>query len=513
MKPKILIIDDEKETRELFVQFLEGEDYDIYQAENGQEAFNLAGTEKFDLYVTDVFMPEMNGIEFLKVLKTFDPDAVVIVITGFDKKEFLDQALEQGAFRFLTKPIKFADFRSTVAQGILERKKLYHSDIAEKLHRLKDKLAIDFELQEKMYNRFRDFLFRMESIKPGYIEIGGPGSKDRIWGKFLTQFKPIDLDTRFTQDEIQIMVVSILNDFELDILIKKKSVKTNFEIRENNSIYRYRLLIYFDMDELVIGIKTTRRSLINLEQMKFSDFVVNKMTFKNNNSGLVIISGPPSSGKSSLIDAIVDLNNTYLPGNIFVISDSLEYYHESKKSIIRQQKLHHDVVSLPDALKRCLDYQPNLVVFEDISSPEILENALKLVDSGSLVIATMKVKSVMEAVFRLLSFYPPESHEMARGRLARTLAVIVCLQLLPTSQNQMIPIKEILINDKQITQMFHSGNLGELYSVIQQGRKTGSQTMEQDLYDKFKQGLISPEAAVKAANQPGVLKEMLRYVK
>ena len=511
MRPRILIIDDEKEARDLFKSFLEGDDYDIVEAENGQEAFNLVSNEIFDLYITDVFMPEMNGIEFLKVLKTFDPDAVVIIITGYDKMEYTKQALEYGAFRFLTKPVKLAEFRSIVELGLLERKKLFHSTTSEKLLRMKQRLNTNVELRARVFTKFQNFLLSMENMQPSYIEIGGPGSRDKIWGKFFSNFKPIPFESSFVQDEINIMILSILSNSQIETLIEQKAIKANFEFTANDILYRYRLTIFFDMDELVIGIKTTRRSIISLEQMKFNNQVLNQMTFKNDNSGLVIISGPPASGKSSLVDAIINLNNSYLSGNIVQVADSMEYIHESKNSVIRHQKLYRDVNSVVDALDRCLDYHPNMVVIEDITSSEILDAVLRLVDTGCLVVATLKNKSVTEVIYKLLSFYPPESHDLIRRHLSRTLSVIVCQQLLSTTQNKMLSVKEIFVTNDQLSQVIYSGNIEEIYPMIQRNRKLGLQTMEQDLLSNIKTGLITTEVAMEAANRAKLLKDMMQY--
>ncbi|MFA5571189.1 MAG: ATPase, T2SS/T4P/T4SS family [Sphaerochaetaceae bacterium] len=511
MSARILLVDDEKEIRELFKSFLEDEDFIIDEAENGQEAFNMVVNERYDLYVTDVFMPEMNGVEFMKILKMLDPDAVVIIVTGYDNMEYTRQALDYGAFRFLTKPVKMSEFRSVINLGLAERKKLSHSSPAEKLQRMKEKLNTNIELRERLFRKLQNFLLNMEKIQPSYIEIGGPGSKEKIWGKFFSSFKPIPLDNSFTQDEINIMILSILSNSQIDTLLEQKKIKSNFEFKAGETLYRYRLFIYFEMDELVIGIKTTRRSIINLEQMKFNNNVLNKLTFKNDNSGLVIVCGPAGSGKSSLVDAIINLNNTYLSGNIFVLTDSLEYIHESKNSMVRHQEIFRDVNSVTEALDNCLDYNPNMIVIQDIVSAEILESALKLVDAGCLVVATLRSKGVIEAIYKLLSFYPPESQELMKRHLARSLGAIVCQQLLPTSQNKMFPVKEILLNNDQISQIVGSGNIDEVYEIIQRSKKQGMQTLEQDLVAAVRSGLISTEFAIEQANKQKLIKDMLQY--
>ena len=100
--PKILIIDDEPDIRDLYKSYIEDLDYNVTEAQNGQEAFELASKTTYDIYVTDILMPEMNGVEFMKVLKMIDPEAIVIMITGFDDMHYTKEALEYGAFRYLT---------------------------------------------------------------------------------------------------------------------------------------------------------------------------------------------------------------------------------------------------------------------------------------------------------------------------------------------------------------------------------------------------------------------------
>ncbi len=511
MRPKILIVDDEQEIRELFKSFLEEEDLEVSEAANGQEAFNLVSNEQFDLYVTDIFMPEMNGVEFLKILKMLDPDAVVIIITGFDNMDYTRQALNYGAFRFLTKPVKMVDFISVIKLGLQERKKLFHSSTAEKLRRMKEKVNTNIELREKLFDKLKTFLLLMENKNLNYLEIGGPGSKGRIWAKVFSAFKPVSMQLSFTQDEINIMILNILSDEQFDTLITDKSIRSNFDFEDNNVKYRYRLNMYFEMDELVIGIKMTRRKLINIESMRFTSTVINKITFKNENSGLVVITGPPGSGKSSLVDAIININNNYLPGNIFIISDSIEYYHDSKNSVVRHQELYRDVNSVTDGLEKCLNYKPNLVAIEDINSIEILEAIIKLVDTGCLVIATMKSRCSVEVIYKLISFYSTTEHDIVRKNLSRIISAIISIQLVPSGMNKVVPVKEIMLNSDQLSSVISTGNIDEMYDIIQRGKKSGMYTMEQDLRHAVRAGAITTETAIESANNSHLLKNMLQF--
>ncbi|MDD3051765.1 MAG: response regulator, partial [Candidatus Cloacimonetes bacterium] len=291
-RSKILIIDDEPDIRDLYRSFLEGEEYDIYEAEDGQEAFKLAEQEKFDLYVTDILMPEMNGVEFMKVLKMIDPDAVVIIITGYDDMQYTRQALEYGAFRFLTKPINMREFRSVVELGLLERKKLFKSTTTDKLKRLKEKLNANPELHEKVFVKLEEFLIQMEAMGAAYIEIGGPGGKGKVWAKIRGKFVPIKTDRMFNQDEINIMLLTTLTNVELKNLLDSKELNFNFEFQREDIKRRFRVFSYFDAGELVVGYKPTRRVIISTNKVRVTKEIYPYLSMKNETSGLIIFSGP-----------------------------------------------------------------------------------------------------------------------------------------------------------------------------------------------------------------------------
>jgi len=511
MKPQILIIDDEPEIRELYRNFLESEDYEIMEAQNGQEAFRLAAENQFDLYVTDIMMPEMNGVEFMKVLKMIDPDAVVIIVTGFDDMEYTREALNYGAFRFLTKPINMREFLNVVEMGLIERKQLFRTTTADKLSRLKDKLNTNPELQEKVFQKLEAFLVSMEELRASYVEMGGHGSNGRIWARVRGELKPIEEDHNFNQDEINIMILSILSKSELETMMQNKYLKFNHEFVHEDVRYRYRIKAYFEMNELVVSFKPTRRSLISLETAGIAPALLQRVTIRTDNSGLSIFTGPAASGKSSLIDALVDYNNTHARGSILIIADSLEYYHESRNCVVRQQEIHSDVNSLVDGLKSSLDFNPDLVVIEDIRYPDVLDTILKMADAGSLVYATLRNRSAIEAIQKLINMANPIEQEQVRASLAKNLNTIVAQQLVPTVNGKLVMCKEILMNNSQLATALLNGNLNELYPIIMQGVKVGMNTMEQELYNLTKRNVISKETAIEFANNQGQLNEMLKY--
>ncbi|MCD4828906.1 MAG: Flp pilus assembly complex ATPase component TadA [Candidatus Cloacimonetes bacterium] len=515
MRPRILIIDDEPEIRELYRNFLESEDYDIMEAQDGQEAFRLASEIRFDLFITDIMMPKMNGVEFMKVLKMIDPDAVVIIVTGFDDMEFTKEALNYGAFRFLTKPINMKEFLSIVEMGLVERKQLFQNSTSETLFRLKDKLISNPDLQQKVFEKLEDLLLSMESQNISQLEMGGHGSKGRIWARVRGELKPVSGDRSFNQDEINIMILSILGKTELESLLDNKYLKFNHEFVRDDVRYRYRAKVFFDLSELVVTIKPTRRDILPLEGQNITKPFIQHATIKSENSGIVLFTGPAASGKSSLIDALVDYNNNNAHGSIYIIADSLEFYHDSKGCVVRQQEIHSDVNNLAEALKSTLDFNPDLVVIEDIRYTDVLMTLMKLVDTGSLVFATLRTRSAIEAITKLIHMFNPTEQEQARSLLANNLNAIISQQLLTAKNGQLVLAKEILFNTPQVANAITNGNFNEIYPLIMQGVsngvKVGMNTLEQDLLNLAKRGIITKEVALEHANNVGQLDEMFKY--
>ncbi len=513
MRSRILIIEDEQETRDLFRSFLEDDGYEIDEAENGTEAFNLVTENIYDLYITDIVMPEMNGIEFLKVLKTLDPDAVVIVVTGYKSEEFEKEAKKHGAFCLMNKPVRLEEFRKVVEQGLLERTKLHDSSISEKLLRMKAKLNTNRELKERVYNKFKSFLLGLEQIEPNYVEFGGPGSDNKIWGKFCSSLKPLPFEDTFSQEEINMMVLSVISNSQLDKLLEDKAIETVINLQAEKKKSRFMLKSYCDCEELVVEINIERQSVLDIKKMKFKEPVLAKLSFAGDNNGLVIISGLNGSGKSSLVDAVINLNNETNSGKIFIINELMEYNHHSKKSIIRHQKVIRDTNSYVEAMNKVLDYSPNMVVIEDIAGPEILDAAMRLVEGGTLVIATMRKNSVLEVLGKLLAFYPEEDRVTIYRRLARMLGAVICRKLITSNGNELLPVKEVLINNEAAAELLFRGDINNLFQLMLKERGEGMITMEQELLSYVKKGLLSEAIAVEASNRPQRMEEMIAKLK
>ncbi len=506
MKPKILLIDDESGIRTLYRNFLEMENYDIYEAENGQQAFKMASETYFDLYVTDIMMPETNGVDFMKILKMIDPDAVVILITGFDDMEYTKQAIDYGAFRFLTKPINMKEFLSIVKRGVEERIKLLNSSGKEKIRRIKDKLDSNSEFKKKIFDKFENFLMEIEKLKISYLEIGGRGSDGNIWFKHHNKFVKRDDVKKFKQDEIDIMTINILTDNQINILLEERCFRFNYFLKNDYGNHQYHINIFYDCKKLVMGIKLIRDFVIPVENQRIPSVLLDKISCKKEGSGLVVFSGSKGMGKSSLIDSVIEYNNRHVNGSVYIIGNLIECFHASQKCIIRHQEINEDVNSVREALEECYYASPNLVVIEDIVNYDILDAVLHLVDSGSMVYATLRNKSVTSVLHRLLNMAPGSERERIRLHLADNLRAVVVQKLINSTEEDIIPVREALVNNSKVRNIISNNKLNEIYNVMLQGKYEGMFTLEQDLANLARNKKIKIEDALEHANNEEQIK-------
>jgi Tfp pilus assembly pilus retraction ATPase PilT len=270
-------------------------------------------------------------------------------------------------------------------------------------------------------------------------------------------------------------------------------------------------MAYFELNELVVAFKPTRRSIIDLEQVGLLPPFLNRITLMGDRGGLVLFTGPSGSGKSSLIDCLVDYNNAHYHGSIFIVADSLEYYHESKNCIIRQQELNSDILDLVQGIENCMDMNPSLVVLEDISRPDIVEAVFRLVDTGTMVYATLRNRSVLEALQKIINMFPASAQEKIRNTLALNLNAVIAQCLVPAAKGGLLLAKETMMNTAQVTNCIFNNNLNDIYASMLQGKKFGMQSMEQELFDYARRGLITREAAMQCAINTSQMEQMINF--
>lgn len=210
-------------------------------------------------------------------------------------------------------------------------------------------------------------------------------------------------------------------------------------------------------------------------------------------SGLILVTGPTGSGKSTTIASMIDDINDNRPNHILTIEDPIEYLHTHKKCMVNQRELHSDTYSFHDALRAVLREDPDIVLVGELRDLETIEAALTLSETGHLVFGTLHTRNAPATIDRIIDVFPTDQQDQIRVLLGNTLEGVVSQQLLPKLGGGRCAAIEVMIGTAAIKNLIREGKTHQMYSVIETGTQLGMQTMDRSLADHFKNGNCSYE--------------------
>ncbi|MBO1901116.1 type IV pilus twitching motility protein PilT [Leucobacter weissii] len=227
--------------------------------------------------------------------------------------------------------------------------------------------------------------------------------------------------------------------------------------------------------------------------------------------GLVIVTGPTGSGKSTTLAAMIDLVNRRLPAHVVTIEDPVEFRHESKTALIHQREVGSDTRSFAEAMRRVLRQDPDIILIGELRDPESIATALTAAETGHLVLSTLHTQSAAKSINRIVDAFPPAQQQQVRTQLGDTLQGIITQTLLPKAVGHgRLIATEVLVNTPAIANLIREGEVSQIYSMIQAGRSLGMHTLDQDLKRLVEQGEITLELAQSRAQDPKSIVEGVR---
>ena len=225
-----------------------------------------------------------------------------------------------------------------------------------------------------------------------------------------------------------------------------------------------------------------------------------------NPRGLVLVTGPTGSGKSTTLAAIIDEINRSRTDHIITIEDPIEFLHDHKSCIVNQREIGEDATGFADALRGALRQDPDVILLGEMRDLETISTALTAAETGHLVFGTLHTQSAPSTIDRIIDVFPAEQQAQVRMQLANTLQGIVTQTLVPTRDGAgRVPALEILFLDDAIRNLIRQGKIEQVYSYMQTGSRRGMQTMEQSLSDLVQQNLITVAEAVGRSSRPEAL--------
>ena len=295
-------------------------------------------------------------------------------------------------------------------------------------------------------------------------------------------------------DKVHDMIYDIMNDKQRKDFEEFLETDFSFEIP---GLARFRVNA-FHQNRGVAGVfRTIPSEILTLEQLNCPPIF---KEFSNTPRGLVLVTGPTGSGKSTTLAAMVDYKNKNEYGHILTMEDPIEFVHQSNKCLINQREIHRDTQSFEAALRSALREDPDVILVGEMRDLETIRLALTAAETGHLVFGTLHTTSAAKTVDRLVDVFPAAEKDMIRTMLSESLRAVISQNLLKKKGGGRIAVHEIMVGTSAIRNLIRENKIPQMYSAIQTGRKDGMTTLEQSLQALLEQGVISKQVAREKAN-------------
>jgi len=344
------------------------------------------------------------------------------------------------------------------------------------------------------------YLLRMSNINASDIDMGGYGSSNYMWYRVYGDKKPAKELGKFTLDEFNILIQSILIERQRLFLYENRSLDLSYSIVEEDRMNRFRANVYFDLDHLALNMRAINATVRPYKGLELHQNVTRLLSLANTTQGLTLVTGITGSGKSTTLDSIIDANNHTVDGHVIVIASPVEYVHKPDRCIIRHREVGRDVLSFKDGAVQALRQDPDIIVIGEMRDPDTILTALEITDSGHKVFSTLHTASAVETVDRIIGEVPVGEQERIRLRLADTLTCIMSQKLIPSLDGKLLLAKEMMVMTPSVRAAIKNNNTGEIYQMMAEGAELGMTTLEQDLKRLYMAKRISLDNALIASN-------------
>ena len=315
----------------------------------------------------------------------------------------------------------------------------------------------------------------------------------------------LDEFNRLMPDDTQRMLYRILSTEQQKHFEIKRQIDISYSIP---GLARFRVNVYFQRESLGAAFRLIPAELKTLEQLNLPPVLKD---FTSKPRGLVLVTGPTGSGKSTTLAAVIDEINRTRDDHIMTIEDPIEFLHRHKRCIVNQREIGPDATSFAEALRGALRQDPDVILLGEMRDLETISTALTAAETGHLVFATLHTQDAPSTVDRLIDVFPAAQQEQVRVQIAGTLMGIVTQTLLPTSDGRgRVAALEVLLPDDAVRNLIRQAKVEQIYSVMQTNTARGMQTLEQAMLELCRSGKISTETALGRSSRPDQLKSLLQ---
>ncbi|HVO86104.1 MAG TPA: type IV pilus twitching motility protein PilT [Candidatus Binatia bacterium] len=300
------------------------------------------------------------------------------------------------------------------------------------------------------------------------------------------------------------LVFGLLDEDQKQLLLRDKEFDFSFAFGD---LGRFRVNAFHERGNLGAAMRLISNEIKTIQQLGLPE-IMNK--FGDYPRGLVLVTGPTGSGKSSTLAALVDKINTEKAMHIITVEDPIEYTHQSKKSLVVQREVHYDTYSFSTALRSALRQDPDVVLIGEMRDLETIAAAITIAETGHLVLATLHTNSASQSIDRMVDVFPPHQQQQVRAQLGNILMAVCSQRLIPALGGGRLPAAEILIATPAVRNIIREGKNYQLEAVIQTGAEMGMQSMDRTLVNLVHGGKISYDEARNFAVDPQELDRLMR---
>ncbi len=317
--------------------------------------------------------------------------------------------------------------------------------------------------------------------------------------------RPAGSTIPWSKEKVIAAILSILSVPLQEVFERELELDFAYTISANA---RFRVNIYQQRGSMGGAFRIIPTELKQLRELGIPESVGN---FSQMARGLVLVTGPTGSGKSTTLAAMIDLVNSTRADHIVTVEDPIEFLHKHKKSIVNQREVGTDTHSFAAALKHVLRQDPDVILIGELRDLETISVALTAAETGHLVFATLHTQDAPQTIDRVIDVFPPHQQAQVRAQLAATLQGVVCQTLVKRADGSGRAVAtEILVTTPAIANLIREGKTYQIVSMMQAGRAQGMHTMDQHLADLINAGTITYEAAVEKAHDVDGLNRLMQ---
>ena len=345
------------------------------------------------------------------------------------------------------------------------------------------------DLLEEMVKRGASDLHLAAGLPPQY----------RIDGEVVSTDLPV-----LTGEDTQRLAYSVLNEEQRKRYENEKELDLSFGVQ---GVSRFRANVFQQRGVTSMAIRQIPYEIMSFDQLGLPPICRELI---NRNQGLILVTGPTGSGKSTTLATMVDTLNQVRRGHIITIEDPIEFVHQHKNCIVNQREVNSDTKGFTAALKYVLRQDPDVILIGEMRDKETIGAALTIAETGHLALATLHTNSTFESINRIVDVFPAEQQSQIRSQLSFSLAGVITQQLIPRQRGSgRCMALEIMVCTAAIKSMIRDDKVHQIYGVMQAGQKYGMQTMNQSLYHALINKWISMEQAIGRSSDPAELQQMI----